>query len=72
MVFVISATSIMGKTPHPPPILEEYKSKVIDYIIKLRNVGSIVNRHILIAGANEMDYKDHSLLSEIGKPIVLN
>lgn len=71
MVFVISATSIMGKTP-PPQILEKYKSKVIDYIIKLRNVGSIVNRHILIAGANEMEYKDHSLLSEIGRPIVLN
>ena len=56
-----------------PPVLGKYDDEVIDYIKKLRNAGSVVNRHILIAGAKGIvEFNDRSLLSENGGPIALD
>lgn len=45
-----------------PPQLGKYDVEIADYIKKLRNVGSVVNRHILISGAmGIVEYKDRSL-----------
>lgn len=50
-----------GEDP-PPPQLGKYDVEIADYIKKLRNVGSVVNRHILISGAmGIVEYKDRSL-----------
>lgn len=57
-VICTAVRSVTGKTPP----LEKYDVEIADYIKKLRNVGSVVNRHILIPGAmGIVEYKDRSL-----------
>lgn len=53
------------------PLLGKYDIDLADYIKKkLRNVRSVVNRHILIAGAmGIVEYKNRSLQSENERPI---
>lgn len=68
-----SFTSLPENSRGRPPILGKYDSEVIDYVRKLRNAGSVVNRHILIAGAKGIvEFKDRSLLSENGGHISLD
>lgn len=60
MSFVLLYEASRGRPPPPP--LEKYDVEIADYIKKLRNVGSVVNRHILISGAmGIVEYKDRSL-----------
>lgn len=60
-VICTAVRSVTGKTL-PPPQLGKYDVEIADYIKKLRNVGSVVNRHILISGAmGIVEYKDRSL-----------
>lgn len=59
MSFVLLYEASRGR---PPPPLGKYDVKIADYINKLRNVRSVVNRHILISGAmGIVEYKDRSL-----------
>lgn len=61
MSFALLYEASRGR-PSPPPQLGKYDVEIADYIKKLRNVGSVVNRHILISGAmGIVEYKDRSL-----------
>lgn len=53
-----------------PTLLGKYASDVLDYIKKLRQSGSVVNKHILLAGATGIvQEKAKHLLRENGGPL---